>query len=152
MDRSSLLASAAAGRDRLDAVLAGLDDDAMAERVDNEWTRKDVLAHLEAWERRMVELVERLRAGDPLTDRTETDEINARFYVASRDRSLADVRSGERQAYERMIATIEGASDEELFDGNHFAWTEGEPLAGWFRGNGDEHYDEHLEQLSRPAR
>jgi hypothetical protein len=152
MDRSSLLASAAAGRDRLDAVLAGLDDDAMAERVDDEWTRKDVLAHLEAWERRMVELVERLRAGDPLTDRTETDEINARFYVASRDRSLADVRSGERQAYERMIATIEGASDEELFDGNHFAWTEGEPLAGWFRGNGDEHYDEHLEQLSRPAR
>jgi hypothetical protein len=100
----------------------------------------------------MVELVERLRAGDPLTDRTETDELNARFYVASRDRALADVRSGERQAYERMIATIEGASDEELFDGNHFAWTEGEPLAGWFRGNGDEHYDEHLEQLSRPAR
>jgi hypothetical protein len=124
----------------------------MAERVDDEWTRKDVLAHLEAWERRMVELVERLRAGDPLTDRTETDELNARFYVASRDRPLADVRSGERQAYERMIATIEGASDEELFDGNHFAWTEGEPLAGWFRGNGDEHYDEHLEQLSRPAR
>jgi hypothetical protein len=152
MDRSSLLASAAAGRDRLDAVLAGLDDDAMAERVDDEWTRKDVLAHLEAWERRMVELVERLRAGDPLADRTETDQLNARFYVASRDRSLADVRSGERQAYERMIATIEGASDEELFDGNHFAWTEGEPLAGWFRGNGDEHYDEHLEQLSRPAR
>ena len=43
-------------------------------------------------------------------------------------------------------------SDEELFDGSRFAWTNGDPLADWFRGNADEHYDEHLEQLTRPAR
>lgn len=51
-----------------------------------------------------------------------------------------------------MLTVNDGATDEELFDGNHFAWIEGDPLAGRFRGNGDEHDDEHLEQLSRPAR
>jgi hypothetical protein len=81
-----------------------------------------------------------------------TDELNARFYAADRDRSLADVRAGERSAYEQLLAAIDGARDEELFDGGHFAWTEGDPLADWFRGNGDEHYAEHLEQLTRPAR
>jgi hypothetical protein len=152
MDRSTLRAMIEAGREPLDRALASFDDAAMLERVDEEWTRKDVLAHLEAWERRVVDLLERLRAGDPLTERVETDELNAQFYARNRDRSLEDVRSGERQAYEAMLTELAGASDEELFDGSHFSWTEGDPFADWFRENGDEHYAEHLEQLSRPAR
>lgn len=151
-DRIALLTALRAGRDRLETALAQFDDAAMAERVDDDWTRKDVLAHLEAWERRVVDLLERLRAGTDPGERVETDELNARFFAADRDRTLADVRSGEAAAYERMVAAIEGASDEELFDGDHFAWTNGEPLAAWFRGDGDEHYDEHLEQLTRPGR
>ena len=122
----------------------------MLDRIDDEWTRKDVLAHIEAWERRVVDLLERLRTGDALAEQVETDELNARFHAADGDRSLADVRSGERAAYERMLAAIDGAADEELFDASHFAWTDGDRLADWFRSNGDEHYDEHLEQLTRP--
>jgi hypothetical protein len=152
MDRSSLRAAIEAGRERLEVALAGLDNAAMEERVDVEWTRKDVLAHLEAWERRVVDLTQRLRAGDPPTDRVETDELNARYHAADRGRTLADVRAGEQEAYEQMLATLDGAADEELFDGSHFAWTDGDPLADWFRSNGDEHYDEHLEQLTRAAR
>jgi hypothetical protein len=152
MDRSSLRAVIEAGRVRLDAALASWSDEAMLERIDDEWTRKDVLAHVEAWERRVVELLERLRAGDPPTDRVETDERNAQFFARDRDRPLAHVRAGERDAYERMLDAIDTAADEELFDGTHFAWTEGDPFADWFRANGDEHYEEHLEQLSRPAR
>ena len=124
----------------------------MLDRIDDEWTRKDVLAHIEAWERRVVDLLERLRTGEALAEQVATDELNARFHAADKDRSLADVRSGERAAYERMLAAIDGAADEELFDGSHFAWTDGDRLADWFRSNGDEHYDEHLEQLTRSAR
>jgi hypothetical protein len=152
MDRLTLRAAIEAGHDRLELALAGLGDGAMEERIDDEWSRKDVLAHIEAWERRVVDLVERLRAGDPPADQVDTDEMNARFYAADRGRPLAGVRVGERAAYERMLAAIDGAADEELFDGSHFAWTEGDRLADWFRSNGDEHYDEHLEQLTRAAR
>jgi hypothetical protein len=152
VDRSTLRAAIEAGRIRLDDALARFDVAEMLDRIDDEWTRKDVLAHIEAWERRVVDLLERLRAGDPLTDRTETDELNAQFYARDRDRSLEGVRSGERAAYDAMLAALAGASDEELFDAGHFSWTEGDPFADWFRTNGDEHYDEHLEQLTRPAR
>jgi hypothetical protein len=152
MNRTTLLTTIGAGRDRLDAALAALPDAAMLDRIDDVWTRKDVVAHLEAWERRVVDLLDSLRAGTEPAERVETDELNARFHAANRDRSLEDVRSNERSAYVRLLAAIEGATDDELFAGGHFSWTEGDPLADWFRGNSDEHYDEHLEQLTRPAR
>ncbi len=152
MTRTTLLAAIAAGRARLDATLAGLPDSRMLDRVDETWTRKDVLAHLEAWERRVVDNLHALRAGGAPDGSIETDELNHRFYLDSRDQPLGEIRASERAAYDAVLAALAGASDEELFDGGHFAWTDGDPLADWFRGNTDEHYDEHLEQLSRPAR
>lgn len=146
-----LLRSITTGRERLAEALARFDDQAMLDRVDGDWTRKDVLAHLEAWERRVVERLHALRRGEAIPA-DDTDALNAQFHARDRDRSLADVRSGEGEAYASLVAAIEGASDEELFDGRHFAWTEGDAFADWFRGNTDEHYDEHLEQLTRPAR
>ena len=152
MNRTTLRATIAVGREELDAAVAGRSRDSMLERIDETWTRKDVIAHLEAWERRVVENLETLRAGRTPDGSVETDELNERFFGQNRDRSLDDVLAGERSAYEAVLATIDGATDEELFDGHHFAWTEGDPLADWFRGNTDEHYAEHLEQLTRAAR
>ena len=152
MDRETLRGLIVAGRDRFEAALDGIPDAAMLDRIDEEWTRKDVVAHIEAWERRVVRLFDALRSGDPFDPDEETDELNARLWAADRDRSLADVRSGESEAYAAMLARLDDATDEELFDGKHFAWTDGDPFAEWFRANGDEHFDEHLEQLRRPAR
>ena len=152
MNRSTLLATIAAGRARLVGRLASLSDEAMLDPIDEAWSRKDVLAHLEAWERRVVGDLEVLRRGDTPDRSVETDELNDRLFAANRERPLDDVRAGEDEAYRSLLATIDGASDDELFDGRHFAWTAGEPLANWFRGNTDEHYDEHLAQLSRAAR
>ena len=152
MTRTELLDAIRTGRRTLDDTLAGFSDTQMTDRIDETWTRKDVVAHFGAWERRVVALLERLRSGAPAGPAVETDELNERYWLEDRDRSLAEVRESEGRDYDALLAAIDGASDEELFDGGHFAWTEGEPLANWFRGNSDEHYDEHLEQLTRPAR
>jgi hypothetical protein len=152
MTRTELLDAIRTGRRSLDETLAAFSDEAMADRIDETWTRKDVVAHFGAWERRVVALLERLRSGAPPGPAVETDELNERYWREDRDRSLVEVRASERADYDALLAAIEGASDEELFDGDHFDWTEGEPLAAWFRGNSDEHYEEHLEQLTRPAR
>jgi hypothetical protein len=148
MDRVALRTAITAGRLRLDRALGSFDEAAMLEAVDDGWTRKDVLAHLEAWERRVVDLLCALRTGEAIPEQ-DTDAANAAFLARDRERSLGDVRSGEREAYEALLAAIDGASDEELFDGRHFAWTGGDPFADWFRANGDEHFDEHLDQLTR---
>jgi hypothetical protein len=152
MNRTILVASMKAGRDRLDAALAALPNETMLDRIDETWTRKDVIAHLEAWERRVVAHLVTLRGGGTPDGSVETDDLNGRFFNLNRDRSLDDVLAGERDAYRTVLAAIDDATDEELFDGHHFGWTEGDPLADWFRGNTDEHYDEHIEQLTRSAR
>lgn len=124
----------------------------MLDLIDDEWTRKDVIAHIEAWERRVVDLFERLRAGEAPPDAVETDALNARFHAADRERTLDDVVAGEEAAWQRLVAAVDGATDDELFDGDRFPWTAGDPFADWIHGNADEHFDEHLEQLTRPAR
>ena len=152
MDRDELLVHLHAGRERLLAALAGLPPHSMLDRVDDEWTRKDVVAHLEAWERRVVELFERLRHGEEPPDAGDTDELNARFHATDRFRSLDDVIAGEGAAWRRLIAVVEDATNDELFDPERFGWTQGDPFVGWIRANADEHFDEHLDQLTRPAR
>ena len=152
MDRTTLFIELYAGRERLRAALAALPDAAMLDRVDVEWTRKDVLAHLGAWERRFVDLLERLRRGEWPDDAFETDELNARYYITSRDTSLEVVRLEEEAAWSRFLAAVEGMAEDELFDGRHFAWTQGDPLVDWVTGNANEHVDEHLDQLTRAAR
>jgi hypothetical protein len=152
MNRTILLATISAGRDRLDAAVSDLADETMLDRIDETWTRKDVIAHLEAWERRVVENLVTLRGGGTPDRSIETDDLNDRFFTSNRDRPLEDVLAGERDAYRTVLAAIDDATDEELFDGSHFGWTEGDPFADWFRGNTDEHYDEHVEQLTRAAR
>jgi len=152
MDRDQLLVHLYAGRERLLAALAGLPPGSMLDRVDEEWTRKDVIAHLEAWERRVVELFERLRHGEMPPDSGDTDQLNARLHATDRFRPLEDVFAGEAAAWQQLIAMVETATDEELFDPERFAWTEGDPFVGWVRANANEHFDEHLDQLTRPAR
>ena len=100
----------------------------------------------------MVDLLERLRRGEWPEDVIETEELNARFFAADHDRSLGDVRDLEEAAWARYLAAVEGMTDEELFDPHRFAWTQGDPFVDWVTGNAYEHIDEHLDQLTRPAR
>ena len=152
MDRHELLIALHAGRERLRAAMVALPDAVMFDEVDPGWTRKDVIAHLEAWERRVVDLFEALRRGEAPPEPVETEELNARFLAGAKDRSLLDVRQGEEAAWDRLLATVESATKAELFNGEHFPWTEGDPFVDWVTGNANEHIDEHLEQLVRAVR
>jgi hypothetical protein len=152
MDRTTLFIELYAGRERLRAALAALPEPSMLDRVDDEWTRKDVIAHIGAWERRLVDLLERLRRGEWPEDAVETNELNDRFYQNDRERSLADVLGRETADWDRFVEAIEGMTEEELFDPRHFPWTQGDPFVEWVTGNASDHIDEHLDQLTRPAR
>ncbi len=150
MDRTDLLMTMADGRAALRLTLAGLTEPQMEDVVNGTWTRRDVLAHLEAWERRTVSLLETLRRGwDPggSDDSSSWDVMNERFFEENRHRSLDDVRRGEADAYEALVRLVEESPDEDLFEPDRFAWTNGRPFAGWILGNTSEHYAEHMDQL-----
>lgn len=154
MDRTDLLIAMADGRAALRVTLAPLSRAEMEEPVNGAWTRRDVLAHIEAWERRVAALFGTLATGgDPGSggEAGTTDAINGRFFEENRRRALDDVRRGEGEAYEALVRLVEEAAEADLFAPDRFAWTEGRPFSEWILGNTSEHYAEHLDQLAARA-
>jgi uncharacterized damage-inducible protein DinB len=150
MDRTDLLADIRAARNRLENALARLDDETMAEPANGDWSRKDVVAHIEGWEARTVRLFAILRGErdfDP-DEPGDMDAFNAWWFDRNRDRPLSEVRRTEREAYEAVIGLVTAADDAELFDATRFAFLEGRPFEAVVRENTCDHYPDHLDQLA----
>lgn len=147
MDKTELLELLRADHARLRAVIDGLDDDSLDRPAIGEWTRRDLVAHIEWWERHSTQVVEALCVGREPYDRGgdfDLHALNARTFEENRGRSVADVRRGEAEAWASLLAALEAASEADLFDANRFAWTDGTPLVAIVRGDTDEHWAEHL--------
>jgi hypothetical protein len=48
-----------------------------------------------------------------------------------------------------LLAIIEPLLDESRFDSSKFPWATVDARIRWLRGNADQHYDEHREQIAR---
>jgi len=153
MNKQELAEITRSSRRALDEQLTGLSDEQMLRPgVMDDWSIKDVLAHISAWERMFIGWIEALMRGEK-PDRPEfftdewTDKVNARVYSENRDRPLPDVRTESRASHEAILAMIDRLSDADLFDPQRFPWAQGREMAPWLRANADEHYDEHREQI-----
>lgn len=120
------------------------------------WTAKDHLAHLAAWERSIVYLLqsrprhEGLGVEESVYLEGDDDAINAVIQAATRDLPLTDVLAVLRSTHEQLRSLVAGMSDEDLRQPySHFLPDEpgrddGEPILGRISGNGDAHFAEHL--------
>ena len=111
------------------AVVATLADDAWAEPLRDMagWTRQDVLAHVGWWSDLSARVVSALRAGGVPYERDPDFDIDARnrsILEEFRDRDPGEVQVFEAAAFERLVAEVGAASDDELF------------MAGGSRGSG----------------
>jgi hypothetical protein len=129
----------------------GFSDEALLEPVMGEWTRKDLVAHVEYWERHSADVIEALRGGRDLYDgrpQPSTDEQNERAWLDSREVPAAEVRQRERDAWERLLRVLEDAEEHELFDPGRYPAMEGQALAEMVREDTTAHYAEHLPHLT----
>ena len=153
MNKQTLLAEIRATHEALAVAVGTLGDDAWAEPLPdmNGWTRKDALAHVGWWSDHSVRVVTALRAGgvpyeqDPDFD---IDAQNRSILEEFRDRDLGEVKAFEAAAFERLVAAVETASDEDLFTPRLFSWLEEETLATAVEWDSTRHYPEHLPHLT----
>ena len=150
--KHDLLANIGRERTALDILLTPLDDEAMLGPARNDgWTAKDMLAHLTAWEQRVLRWIERWRAtgepGRPEVGVTweDFDGLNERDYAAAKEQSLTDVRREARESYKAVAGAVDAMSDDELAvrpetaDGPSWSWIIG---ANTYR-----HYKEHHKEM-----
>jgi hypothetical protein len=149
MNKQELTAKILAGRQELENALAHVDDERMPLIIlHGEWSVKDLIGHLGFWEESVVLLFNTLRARKTPEPYPEVDVLNEQVLTASRKQSLAEVRRQEKSAYQKVLSLVKEATDKELFDPRHFAWTEGRPFEEIISDNTYGHYEEHLPELT----
>ncbi|MFL5799036.1 MAG: hypothetical protein ACJ77A_14045 [Actinomycetota bacterium] len=118
-----------------DAIRAVPPDRLLQPGVTENWTGKDLLAHLGCWMAEAAGMLERIRLGTYESRRIDLDALNARFYDACRDLSLSDVRAEMEAARTRMFQEW-GALPEVTPEAEE-----------WFVESGPAHIAEHLPRL-----
>jgi hypothetical protein len=146
--KADFLEEIMAGRARLETVLAGIPVEKMEQVVLYQaWSLKDYLAHLGFWATTVVSLFEILRTGKTPEPFPTLDEVNAQAHEESRSKSFEEVCTLEKDAYESVLNLVQRASDDELYDPHHFAWTAGRAFSEFIADNTFGHYEEHMPDL-----
>ena len=116
--RQHLLARLAAERAGLLEQLIGLDERALTEvPVLDDWTAKDLLAHIAAWDRWELREMMRMAGGEApdLTAVRDVDSYNAAVVATWRDRALAEVLAELREARAAWVVWLQALLEEEFF-------------------------------------
>ncbi len=118
-----------------------------------DWTVKDLLAHVTAWEQHFIAQAEAAQQGEPV-DRpaggyTEEniDRMNAASHAASKDTPLTEVMAAFERSFFTFQRTIARLPDEALFTSGYYDFTGKACLWQFAAANGYDHYREHAEMI-----
>ncbi len=128
----------------------------LARQASTDWSIKDHIAHLAAYEAGIAALLRRqprwaaMGLDEKLVRDSESfDDINAALYLLHKDRTTAEVLTAFHDAHQQLLAALEQLTDAELFkpyadyQPHDPAANPVDPVLGWIIGNTYEHYAEH---------
>ena len=154
--KSEILEKTRTSRRAFDDLLAQIPENRMIEPgAEEDWSIKDILAHITVWEQRMLGwiqvAVEGLEPEMPAPGLTweEVDELNAATYAAYKEQPLDEVIKAYLASYEQALEVLQAYPEEALMKSDYFTWRQGRPLSIVVAANTYWHYDEHLPSLQQ---
>lgn len=114
-------------------------------RVDD-WSAKDLMAHLAAWRLRMADRLKAAQRGEAPAAETDLEAQNASIWAEYAARSWDDVRQALAHGHRDLIDSMQALTEAELLDAARFEWQRGQPLWRGVAGNGCTHPALHLAQ------
>lgn len=121
--------------------------------AENDWSVKDILAHITAWEGNMRLWIQQLTEGEtpdrpaPGQPWKDLDQINKDIFERNRNKSLDVVQAEFERSYRDTITLVASTSEKDLVDIGRFEWTGSAPAWYLVGGNTFWHYEEHLPSL-----
>lgn len=118
MDKTEVLQRIDDGWRRLTELVEGIDPTTFVQPVKDEWSPKDHVAHVAAWEGFLLAILERrdrhrsMGVGD--LRGKETDAINDAVFQARRNLAPDEVRTVLAETHRKVRAAIESLSDADL--------------------------------------
>lgn len=150
MTRDELLTALKNARAEMENALAGLTEAQMTEPgVVGEWTVKDLLAHLTAWEVEVVTTMGHLQRGQRIKAVAWTDEdvqrLNTQWHIDYKDRPLERVLADYRAVRPQTLRQVERLTEADLREPR--PWLNGDTLEKMIAIETFEHEAEHLPHL-----
>ena len=156
VDKPELIRTMREARDRIAAAIESVPDELLLGAAMDDWTGKDLLAHMAWWHDHSVGVIEALRAGRQPYDGNDpanrTDALNEHAHRAHLDDPPALTRRAFNESFIRLLAALEPVTDEELFADDRWPWLGGAALAEMILWDSSRHYDAHREHLERLSR
>jgi tetratricopeptide (TPR) repeat protein len=109
-----------------------------------EWSAKDMLAHVVFWQQVTIERLEAALRGEEPRTFGDFQPVNERIFEERRGQSWAQVQADAERAYTELTGHVRAMDADVLTDTQRFAWTNGQALSGSILGNGFSHPLEHV--------
>ena len=145
--KEQLLSLSQENLDRLFSLIEPLSpEDRAKPGVNGDWSVKDILAHLTAWHHLFFTWYEAGSRGEkpemPAPGYTwkMTPELNEKIYQEHRHQADDSIAAELKDSHEKMMALIEGHSDEELFTKKRYQWTGSTSLGSYAVSASSSHY------------
>jgi hypothetical protein len=160
MSRDELLTALKNARALMEAAVAGLTDAQLQEPgAADEWSVKDVLSHLTAWEAEVITIWAKFKRGQKLPKTLYTDaEIeaqNARWYAQNKTRPLDRVQADFQGVHKQLLRQVEAMTEREVNGPRPGGTSPGgtspggkATVAEWIRDWVVEHEEEHADHLA----
>jgi len=152
--KTELLAAIRESRAELEELVAALSLQEMEDPgVQGEWSVKDMLAHIAAWERLAEDRIRAAQSGSepnfpPIKDEDAVDAFNAEVYARYNDDPLDAVLTEFHEAHADLMAQIEALDEETLQQKLPFEWAGNLTYQVLISANTHWHYPEHSEALA----
>jgi hypothetical protein len=144
--------------DGWEELLASLNEEQItAPHFDFDWSIKDVMAHLWAWQQISIARMEGgvhdrepeirkwiLNLGEDWEE--DADRVNALTFETNHEKSWSEIYQNWKNGFLRFLELGEEISERDLLDGDRYVWLKGYSLAFILVASYD-HHQEHLEKL-----
>jgi hypothetical protein len=146
--KNELLASIRTTRELLDKKFSKLTPKQMVWPGSmDDWSVKDILAHLVDWEQRLVGWYRAGQRGEipetPAPGYTwrELPRLNREGFEQHKDETLETVLVRYEESYLEILELVEGMEEEEIFEAKYYEWTGDSSLLPWIAANTSSHYN-----------
>lgn len=134
----------------------GLKQQFIASHPPSNWSTKDVIAHLRAWQQVSFARLEAAQfnqepefpgwlAGLDPESEDYREEFNLQIFESNRGQTWLNVHKSWREGFLRFLELGEAIPDDALIDAERYPWLKGSALSAVLLGSYD-HHREHLEE------
>jgi hypothetical protein len=151
----ALLDAIVTERQALESILEGLSNAQLTQPgVVADWSIKDILAHIAAWERLAQDRIHAALTGEPLkfpviTGLDFVDKFNAEVYEKNKDIPLEEIQSEFRASHHDFVRQIESLDETFLPQKLPFDWAGDLTVQVIISSNTHWHYPEHLDSIKK---